>query len=792
MKMPGRRHRSSGRSTILGRAATAALLLAMLTALLRPAPVRAAAAITTAPQAAAAGIPFRVNGAGFVAGDSVTVYWDDTGHPLTSLVTAGDSFTATLAVPSDATPGVHTVLARGSSGTSVSTPFTAVSLPQFQAFVGSFVSAELYPLSITVPSDGPHAGQIYVGDISNFRMRIYAADGTFAGIQWGERPRESSGSNIEIQTPSDLASDALGNLYEADSYSGRVQKFSPDGALLGQLVAGVGVDIAGVGGVAVDKARGILYVSSGAGPQDVQEFDLSLSPLGVRWNGSEQAAQGSLRFNNPAGLEVDASGRLFVVDTGNNAVQMFDRSGNFLGRLGQQGNDKAGDFKQPLDVAVVTRDSTTDDIYVTDGLLNRVSKFTVKFKSSGSPTSTNCTLGTQNRLRGAIQVTCQGLFGGPDADPFNPQPGEMYAVSGLAADAAGNIYVADLYNYRLQKFSATRMLQLASASRSEANILQHVDPVLVVPGAYSPPAASGFHDVRGVAVDSLGNVYGSDTSSHRILKFAPQIDGSYAPSLGWGRWGRGSGLLAWPRGLGVDAADNIYVADQANNRVQKFTSGGAYLTQYGSRGTAAGQLNAPKATVIGPDGNVYVSDEFNSRVQVFQNDNPSHVMGILGAGKGHNMNQLWLPKGLAVDPRGYGPGNGYQFALYVDDPYNCRVLKFFVKSIPGSGVVTFLNNATAVYALGDSTGCNANPVGLGFPYGAGVDSHGHVFIADETLGRVWEFDDQGNLMLYFGAEQHGFPFNPGEFSSPRNVAIDAADNIYIADTFHGTIQKFAQ
>jgi tripartite motif-containing protein 71 len=785
------------RSPALRRFAVAALGIGLgaFLALLQPTQTQAAAAITTAPSAAAAGISFKVSGTGFAIGETVNIYWDDISQSLTSLTTSSSAFTTQAAVPSAAPPGPHQIIAEGSTSGATSTSFTVLQLPQFETFIGTFVAAEVYPISVVVPSGGPRAGQIYIGDLSNFRIRVYDAGGAFTGIQWGERGNESGDpDDLEVQKPADLAADSAGNIYEGDSASDRVQKFDPDGNLLA-TVGGARTVFRRIGGVAVDSSLGIVYVTSANAIQNVQEFDLNLKALGVKWDGSEHVGQGSLRFKEPSGLDVDSSGRLFLTDAGNDVIQVFDHSGNFFGRFGQQGSGKIGDFNLAQDVAVVSYpDGITDDVYVTDKLLNRVSKFTVRFKAAGAgPSSTNCPNGTTANLRGDIHVTCQGLFGGFDADPFNPQPGEMYAHSGIAVDAAGNIYVADLYNYRLQKFSAASMAGLVSANKTDANTVRLIAPELIIPGTYSPPGPEGFHDVRGVTVDSQGNVYGSDTSSHRVVRFASQPDGTYAPDLRWGRWGRDNGLMAWPRGLGVDSSDNIYVTDESNNRVQKFTSGGAFLTTYSKgKGSQLGKMNSPKATVVGPDGNVYVSDEYNSRVQVFQNGDPSKVLGVLGslANKGRNMNQLWLPKGIATDPRGYGPGNGYRFALYVDDPYNCRVLKFLVESIPGSGVVTFLNNATAVYGLGGSTACSNNPLGFGFPYGAAVDSQGHVFIADETRGRIWQFDDQGNLMLYFGQRKQGFPFDPGQFSSPRNVAVDASDNVYIADTFHGTIQKF--
>ena len=69
--------------------------------------------------------------------------------------------------------------------------------------------------------------------------------------------------------------------------------------------------------------------------------------------------------------------------------------------------------------------------------------------------------------------------------------------------------------------------------------------------------------------------------------------------------------------MAIDAADNVYVADQVNHRIQKFSSTGAYITQWGSYGVDDGRFNNPEGVEIDAAGDVYVADTYNHRVQKF-------------------------------------------------------------------------------------------------------------------------------------------------------------------------------
>ena len=117
-----------------------------------------------------------------------------------------------------------------------------------------------------------------------------------------------------------------------------------------------------------------------------------------------------------------------------------------------------------------------------------------------------------------------------------------------------------------------------------------------------------FNGAFGVATDAVGNVYVSDPNNFRVQKFTGA--GTYLSQ--WGSLGSGDGQFGGDGqyggayGVATDAAGHVYVADPNNSRIQKFTSTGAYLAQWGSPGTGDGQFAGPFAVATDAAGDVYV------------------------------------------------------------------------------------------------------------------------------------------------------------------------------------------
>jgi DNA-binding beta-propeller fold protein YncE len=167
-----------------------------------------------------------------------------------------------------------------------------------------------------------------------------------------------------------------------------------------------------------------------------------------------------------------------------------------------------------------------------------------------------------------------------------------------------------------------------------------------------------FDSPTGIAVDANGNVLVADTNNDRIEKFSPS--GTFLSTIG--TKGRGRGQLAEPNGIAVDRAGNIYVAEVGDHRVQKLAPDGTFIGEW--KGPEPG-FYGPRRVAIGPDDSVYVVDQGHNRVVRFNQDGTTlQTWGSSGSGDG----QLNDPTSLGVDPASN--------RVYVADPINSRIQVF--------------------------------------------------------------------------------------------------------------------
>jgi hypothetical protein len=272
-------------------------------------------------------------------------------------------------------------------------------------------------------------------------------------------------------------------------------------------------------------------------------------------------------------------------------------------------------------------------------------------------------------------------WGGPGS-----ADGQFY-VAGVAADAAGNIYVADLYNHRIQKFD------------SNGNFLLKW-------GGFGSEDGE-FYYPYGVAVDGFSNVYVVDANNHRIQKF--DSNGNFITK--WGTQGSGDGQFNFPLAVAVDGSANVYVADPFNYRIEKFDSNGTFLTKWGSLGAGDGEFTQPVGVAADASGMVYVADDVTQYIQKFDsNGNFITKWGGAGAGDG----QFAAASGVAVDASGM---------VYVADHNNNRVQKF------DSGG-TFLAQWGS-FGAGDGE--------FEGPYAVTVDAAYNVYVGDLVTDRIQKF-----------------------------------------------------
>jgi hypothetical protein len=272
----------------------------------------------------------------------------------------------------------------------------------------------------------------------------------------------------------------------------------------------------------------------------------------------------------------------------------------------------------------------------------------------------------------------------------------------VAVDAAGNVYVADTNNNRVQEWApgATTGVTVAGTNGEGSD-----DDQLLFPG--------------GVAVDSSGDVYVADTDNNRVQEWAPGAT-SGVTVAGSSVGGPGASQLLNPSGVAVDSSGNVYVLDTYNNRVQEWAPGatsGVTVAGGNGEGSAANQLDTPLGVAVDRSGDVYVADTFNNRVQEWAPGKTSGVTVAGGNGIGSDANQLAIPEGLAVDQSG---------DVYVSDTFNNRVQEW----APG---------ATSGVTVAGGNGQGSGTDQLSFPGGLAVGSSGSLYVTDSGNDRVQEF-----------------------------------------------------
>jgi len=315
---------------------------------------------------------------------------------------------------------------------------------------------------------------------------------------------------------------------------------------------------------------------------------------------SETAGTGPGQFLDPQGVAVDGSGNIFVADSVNHRIQKFDSNGVFLLKFGSPGSGN-GQLLFPTGVAI----DSSGNIYVADNNNHRIQKF----DSSG------------------VFVLKFGTNGGDGTSGTGE--GEFSFPFGIAVDSSGNIYVTDTGNSRIQIFDSsgnfTKMFGFGVDDGT--NVFQKCT---VVCQAGIPSAGEGgFAGPRGVIVDISGNIFVADTGVSRINDFLLK----FGTNGGNGGTGTAEGDFDSPRGVAVDDSGNIYVADTNNHRIQKFDSSGGFLSmwgwnvngggtfetctgscQQGQAGSGMGQLNSPEGIA---SGSIYVGDRNNDRIKKF-------------------------------------------------------------------------------------------------------------------------------------------------------------------------------
>jgi hypothetical protein len=249
-------------------------------------------------------------------------------------------------------------------------------------------------------------------------------------------------------------------------------------------------------------------------------------------------------------------------------------------------------------------------------------------------------------------------------------------------------------------------------------------------------------------------------------------------------------MLNLPEDVAFDAAGNTYIADTFNHTIRKVTTGGVVTTLAGLSGTSGGadgvgsaaRFDTPRGLVLDAAGNLYVADTFNGTIRkITPAGVVSTLAGLAGSTGGTDGTgsaaRFGGPTGLAIDPAGN---------LYVADP----PIKTIRKVTP-AGVVTTLAGLAGSIGSTDGTGSAAR---FNQPYALALDTAGNLYVADggsnatlRKLSPAGVVTTLAGLAGSFGsADGSG---SAARFGDPRGIAVDAADNIYVSDRSNHNIRK---
>jgi uncharacterized protein (TIGR03437 family) len=282
--------------------------------------------------------------------------------------------------------------------------------------------------------------------------------------------------------------------------------------------------------------------------------------------------------------------------------------------------------------------------------------------------------------------------GGPATGASLNQP------SGVAVDAAGNLYIADYYNYRVRKVSSSGIISTVAGNGIKG-----------FSGDGGTATSATLREPEALAVDAAGNLYIADSTNQRIRKVSPS--GIISTVAGTGTWAFSadggpatSASLSFVEGVAVDAAGNLYIDDSDNGRIRKVSPSGIISTVAGT-GTwgfsgdggpaTSASLNDPWGVAVDAAGNLYIADARNGRIRKVS---PSGIIGTvagggsaLGDGGAATSASLKHPIAVAVDAAGN---------VYIADDNRIRKVTFPPPLIGAGGVVLAAGYAQAPLAPG--------------------------------------------------------------------------------------------
>lgn len=461
------------------------------------------------------------------------------------------------------------------------------------------------------------AGILYIADTNNHRVRrvdpagvisTVAGNGT-SDFSGDGGPAASAGVSAE-----GVGVDAGGNLFIADG--SRIRRVDSSGVIT--TVAGNGTSgwdgdggpatsaqLNGAADVAVDSA-GNLYIED-VRNQCIRRVDTAGIINRVAGNGTwgyegDGVPANLARLYNVQSVAFDAAGNLYIADFSNSVVRLVDASGLIRtvagtgtpGYSGDRGPATAAQLYGPKGVAV----DATGNLYIVD------SSYRVRRVDPS----------------GVISTFAGNGSAGYHGDGMQAAYASLYQPSAVAVDSSGNVYIADEWNHRIRRVDSTGLISTVAGNSGYSGGYS---------GDGGPAIFAELNHPSGIAIDKAGNIFIADTSNHCIRRVDTR--GIISTVAGDGTFGYsgdgGPAALAQlnrPSGVAVDDAGDLYISDAGNHRIRLLNAGGVISTVAGD-GTSgfsgdggpatSGQLNFPRGLAIDAAGDLLIADYSNHRIR---------------------------------------------------------------------------------------------------------------------------------------------------------------------------------
>jgi sugar lactone lactonase YvrE len=538
----------------------------------------------------------------------------------------------------------------------------------------------------------------------------------------------------------------------------------------------------------------------------------------------------SALLSQPEGVAIDGGGNLYIADTANDCIRRIDASTGIVttvagiagqqGYAGDNGPGIAAQLNQPAAVVV----DVHGNLYIAD---------------TGNQIVRLLNLGT-----GTIKT----VVGTAYTTPFNPAvlgdgglalSAELDAPAGLALDAAGNLYIADSGDNRIRE--VTQGTQFITTIAGNGSATYNGDGIAATLASLSQPTS--------VAVDAAGNIYIAD-SSHSLIREVVagniQIVAGIAGFPGYTGDGHAlSQQINFPTGLAVDPSGQIYFSDRASNLIREVNSAGNLVTLAGKFSAGAGLagdgqlasaalVNQPGGTALGPGGALYIADSGNNQLRLISNGLGFPATSIatttpvlhdifLGVNSNTKLNDLVASVGENAQQEftaSTGSGCAFDGVTVNVAGAVCKVPVTFNPGYPGQRTATLQMTAGSIPGIQISFGLYGigigpesvilpgvigtimdasdatNGIGLNVPGQAATDAAGNLYLADPGSNVVWMLNMvTGNPTIIAGggnlapAQADGGPAVDALLNAPTAVALDAAGNLYIAETNTSRIRK---